>query len=84
MCGGFTGEHEVKIIIYSKPNCPYCTRAKALAEMKGADTTYLMLGEDFNAQEFMAEFPTARTFPQIILDNEKIGGYTDLDKALNG
>ena len=52
--------------------------------MKGADTTYLMLGEDFDAQEFMAEFPTARTFPQIILDDEKIGGYTDLDKALNG
>ena len=35
MCGAFTGEHEVKIVIYSKPNCPYCTRAKALAEMKG-------------------------------------------------
>jgi len=74
----------MKITIYSKPNCPYCTMAKNLAEMKGAEVRYLMLGEDFDAKAFMAEFPTARTFPQIILDDEKIGGYTDLDKALNG
>jgi len=57
--------------------------AKNLAEMKGAEVRYLMLGEDFDAKNFMAEFPTARTFPQIILNGKKIGGYTELEKALS-
>jgi glutaredoxin 3 len=73
----------MKITIYSKPNCPYCTMAKNLAEMKGAEVRYLMLGEDFDAKNFMAEFPTARTFPQIIMNGKKIGGYTELEKALS-
>lgn len=73
----------MKITIYSKPNCPYCTKAKFIAEMKGAEVRYLMLGEDFDAKNFMAEFPTARTFPQIILNGTKIGGYIELEKALS-
>jgi len=73
----------MKITIYSKPNCPYCNMAKNLAEMKGAKVRYLMLGKDFDAKNFMAEFPTARTFPQIILNGKKIGGYTELEKALS-
>ena len=41
---------------------------------------YLMLGEDFDSKAFMAEFPTARTFPQVILNGVKIGGYQQLEK----
>tara|TARA_Y100000361_G_C11143042_1_gene336316 strand:+ start:903 stop:1124 length:222 start_codon:yes stop_codon:yes gene_type:complete len=72
----------MKITIYSKPNCPYCTMAKNLAEMKGAEVRYLMLGEDFDSKSFMAEFPTARTFPQVILNGVKIGGYQQLEKEI--
>ena len=68
----------MKVTIYSKPNCPYCTMAKQLAESKGAEVRYLSMGEDYTAQSFMAEFPNARTFPQIILNGEKIGGYSAL------
>lgn len=70
------------VVIYSKPNCPYCTRAKALAEQRGCKVTYLMMGEDYTAQTFMKEFPTARTFPQIILNGERIGGYSSLVEML--
>jgi glutaredoxin len=28
-------------------------------------------------QDLMEKFPTARTFPQIIVDDEAIGGYTE-------
>jgi glutaredoxin len=30
----------------------------------------------------METFPTARTFPQIIVDGNKIGGYTELEKLV--
>ena len=50
--------------------------------MKGAEVRYLMLGEDFDSKSFMAEFPTARTFPQVILNGTKIGGYQQLEKEI--
>lgn len=71
----------MKVEIYSKPQCPYCDMAKRLAEQKGFDLTYKMLNEDFDREALMETFPGARTFPQIIVDGEKIGGYTEF-KAL--
>jgi len=71
----------MKVEIYSKPQCPYCVQAKALAEREGHDLTYKMLDEDFNRETLMETFPGARTFPQIIVDGEKIGGFTEF-KAL--
>ena len=71
----------MKVEIYSKPQCPFCVQAKALAEREGHELTYKMLDEDFNREQLMETFPTARTFPQIIVDGEKIGGFTEY-KAL--
>ena len=71
----------MKVIIYSKPQCPFCVQAKALAEREGHDLTYKMLDEDFDRETLMETFPGARTFPQIIVDGEKIGGFTEY-KAL--
>ena len=71
----------MKVEIYSKPQCPYCVQAKALAEREGHDLTYKMLDEDFDRETLMETFPGARTFPQIIVDGEKIGGFTEF-KAL--
>ena len=67
----------MKVEIYSKPQCPYCDMAKRLAEQKGFDLTYKMLDEDFSREELMETFPGARTFPQIIVDGDKIGGFQE-------
>ena len=67
----------MKVEIYSKPQCPFCVQAKALAEREGHELTYKMLDEDFNREELMETFPGARTFPQIIVDGNKIGGFTE-------
>ena len=72
----------MKVEIYSIPNCPYCVRAKNLEEQKGHEVVYNMMGEEFQAGDVRTLFPTARTFPQIIVDGEKIGGYTDLEKLI--
>jgi|TARA_B100001093_G_scaffold23029_1_gene20435 glutaredoxin 3 len=71
----------MKVEIYSKPQCPFCVQAKALAEREGHELTYKMLDEDFDREALMETFPGARTFPQIIVDGEKIGGFTEF-KAL--
>ena len=71
----------MKVEIFSKPQCPFCVQAKSLAEREGYDLTYKMLDEDFDRETLMETFPGARTFPQIIVDGEKIGGFTEF-KAL--
>ena len=68
-----------KVEIYTQWGCPYCTRAKALLDRKGAaytehDTT---LGGAPKA-EMQARFPGARTVPQIIIGTTIVGGCDDL------
>ena len=72
----------MKVTIYGKDNCPYCDMAKKLSERKGYETTYKKLGTDFDALEMAEQFPNARTFPQITMDGNYIGGFTELDAHL--
>ena len=72
------------IEIYGKPQCPFCDRAKALCEMKGYEYTYQSLGTDFGREEMLEKFPGARTFPQIRVHGENIGGYTELEQWSEG
>ena len=72
----------MNIKIWSKPQCPYCDMAKRLLDQKGLEYTAEMLGEDFEREDVVAKFPTARTFPIIVIDNENVGGYNELNKRL--
>ena len=39
-----------------------------------------MLDEDYSRDQFFEIFPAAKTFPQIIINGEKIGGYHELER----
>ena len=67
----------MKVTICSKDNCGYCTKAIQLAKEKKVDLQVLKLDVDFTMEWLHSTFPTARTFPQIIVDGENIGGYTE-------
>ena len=71
------------VTIYGKPACGYCVMAKTLCEQKGVEYEYLNMGDDYTTEEFFNTFPQARTFPQIKVDGESIGGYTELETRLN-
>ena len=73
----------MEIEIYGKNPCPFCDRAKQLLDKEGHEYTYKLLGKDFNREQMMEKFPTARTFPQIVIDNETIGGYDNLCEYLD-
>ena len=68
------------ITIYSKPNCVFCDKSKAL--VKGLGLTYdeKMFGKDFNSPEELYEAvgKQVRTMPQILIDGKLIGGYNQL------
>ena len=69
--------------IYSKPDCPYCTRAKQVLRTNDIQFTEQMLGKDFTREIILDKFPTAKTFPIIVLDGFYIGGYSQLVEKLN-
>lgn len=66
------------ITIYGKPACPSCTKAKALCETRQLKYEYKQLDTDFTKEELFEQFPTARTFPQIIVGGQKVGGYEQM------
>ena len=70
----------MEVVIYSRNNCGYCDRAKI--KLQKYNPKIHMLNIDFTREEFFIKFPNAKTFPQIIINNEHIGGYHELKKWL--
>lgn len=70
------------ITVYTKDNCPYCIKAKALLKGYGLEYTETVIGKDLSREEFLERFPSARTVPQIVMDGELIGGFEELAKRL--
>ena len=67
------------IEIWSKPQCPFCDKAENLCKQKNFEYKKFMLDEDFSREEMFEKFPSARTFPQITINGELIGGYTEFE-----
>ena len=69
------------ITIYSKTNCVYCTKAKALLKGLNLEFTEKTLEEDFNgdAKKLIEDIgKPVRTMPHINVDGKLIGGYNQL------
>ena len=67
------------IVIYTKPGCPYCSRAKALLERKGADYQEIVASNNPALKAEMVEKSGGKaTFPQIFIDGKHIGGCDDI------
>ena len=58
--------------------CIYCDLAKNLLDEKQLNYKLLVLDEDFSRDEFCKMVPNAKTFPQILVNGESIGGYEEL------
>jgi GrxC family glutaredoxin len=68
-----------EITIYTRHNCPYCTRAKMLLESKGAKYNEINIGEHPEERETMIKRSNGgKTFPQIFIGDTHIGGCDDL------
>ena len=70
----------MKIEIYSKTNCIFCDKAKI--KLQKYNPKILMLDVDYSREDFFKKFPNARTFPQIIINEKRVGGYSELKKWL--
>ena len=69
----------MEIVIYSKNNCVFCTKAKHLVKTLGLEYTEKKM-EEFDSPQAMLEDigKQVRTMPQIKIDDKLVGGYNQL------
>ena len=69
----------MKAVIWSKYNCPYCDKAKNLLQLKEIAYEERKIGDGYTREDLLEAVPGARTVPQVFLDGQLVGGYTDLE-----
>jgi glutaredoxin 3 len=74
----------MKVVVWSKYHCPYCDQAKALLGQRDIKFEECKIGDGYSKEELLEAIPTARTVPQIVIDDVVIGGFTELKAYLNG
>lgn len=70
--------------IYGKPSCGYCNQAKKLCEMYRVPYKYYDLSVNESLKETLIERmgSTPKTVPQIFVDGEYKGGYTEFYRLM--
>jgi glutaredoxin 3 len=69
-------------VIWSKDACPFCDQAKALLTQRGIVYEERRIGAGYTREQLLEAVPTARTVPQIFLNDQHIGGFTELKQHL--
>lgn len=67
-----------KITVYTKENCPFCVRAKALLTRKGVAFEEIPVEGRDDLRTWLVEVTGQRTVPQVFVGERSLGGYTDV------
>jgi glutaredoxin 3 len=74
----------MKAVVWSKDACPFCVQAKSLLTARGIEFEERNISQNWTQEQLLEAVPNARTLPQIFLDEQHIGGFTDLRAHLRG
>lgn len=77
----------MKVVIYGKPNCTYCSKALFLANVAKLDVDYRNINDQSIADEMINSIPedlraSIRTVPQIFVDGGYVGGFELFQKLV--
>jgi glutaredoxin len=72
----------MKAIVWSKDNCTFCDQAKALLDQRNIAYEEKKIGHGYTREDLLEAVPTARTVPQIFVNNNHVGGFTELRKYI--
>jgi glutaredoxin 3 len=72
----------MNVVIWSKYHCTYCDQAKALLTQRNIQFEERKIGDGYTKEDLLEAVPTARTVPQIFIDEQLIGGFTELKQHL--
>jgi glutaredoxin 3 len=70
---------EDRVVVYTTDYCGFCDRAKSLLAARGVRFREVWLPRTPEGRERLAEAaPSARSFPQILIDGQVVGGHREL------
>jgi glutaredoxin 3 len=67
-----------KVTVYTAEPCAYCRQAKALLGKRGLAYDEINLGMDPAGRAELVQRTGMMTFPQVIIGDELVGGFTEL------
>ena len=73
---------KMNFAVYTKEGCPYCDKIKQVLELTESRFVVYNLGQHFEKKEFYGEFGEGSTFPQVVVNGQKLGGCVDTIKYL--
>jgi glutaredoxin 3 len=69
------------VTLYTTDRCPYCVQAKKLLDKRGIGYEEINLARDPDGRSELVAKTGMMTFPQVLVDGELIGGYTETAAA---
>ena len=72
----------MKAIVWSKYNCQHCDQAKALLDQQGIEFEERKIGDGWTKEQLLESVPAARSVPQIFVNDQLVGGFTELQKYI--
>ncbi len=67
-----------KVTLYTTEPCAFCRQAKALLGKRGLTYDEVNLAKDANGRAELAQRTGMMTFPQVMIGDQLIGGFTEL------
>ncbi len=68
--------------VFAKDGCTHCEKIEEVLKLSGLNFVTYKLGKNFDERGFVSEFGEGTTFPQVVLNGEKLGGCLDTVKYL--
>lgn len=71
-----------EITVYSTEPCSFCARVKGMLQARGVEYSEVNLSKDPEGRVELASRTGMMTFPQVLIDGELLGGYAELQDAI--
>jgi glutaredoxin 3 len=71
-----------QIIVYTTEPCSFCARVKGLLKARGLEFSEINLSKDPAGRVELASRTGMMTFPQVLVGNELLGGFTETLSAV--
>lgn len=66
------------VVVWSMDSCPQCAKAMTLLDSCNINYEVRKIGTEWTEDDFRTSVPNQTTVPQIVVNNELIGGYAKL------
>ncbi|HTW42447.1 MAG TPA: glutaredoxin domain-containing protein [Solirubrobacteraceae bacterium] len=70
------------VTVYTTEPCSFCARVKGLLKARGVQFSEINLSKDPAGRVELAQQTGMMTFPQVIVDGQLLGGFTEVQAAV--